>query len=62
LLLKNPKQAWRWIASEVLEGFDKITIDSLKESFSVAYGKHELTREHIEEVWSFLTDNADGDI
>jgi hypothetical protein len=62
LLLKNPKQAWSWIASEAFEGFDKITIDSLKESFSVAYGKHELTREHIEEVWSFLTDNADGDI
>jgi hypothetical protein len=61
MLLKNPGQALSSIASEVLEGFDNITIDSLKEAFNVAYGKHEMTREHIEEVWSFFTHNTDGD-
>jgi hypothetical protein len=60
-LLKHPGQAWSSIASEGLERFDDITIDSLKEAFNVAYGKHEMTREHIEEVWSFFTDNADRD-
>lgn len=60
MLLNNPGQAWSSITSEVLEGFDRRTIDSLGEAFNVAYGKHELTREHIEEVWSFFTDNADG--
>jgi hypothetical protein len=63
MFLKNPGQAWSWIASEVLEGFDKITIECFEEAFQLAYGEHELTREHIEEVWSFFTDNnADGDI
>jgi hypothetical protein len=59
ILLKNPGQAWSSISSEVLNGFDAMIIDSLGEALNVAYGKHELTREHIEEVWSFFTGNAD---
>jgi hypothetical protein len=58
MLLKNPGKAWSGIASGVLEGFDIITIDSLGEAVNVAYGNHELTREHIEEVWSFFNVNA----
>jgi hypothetical protein len=47
MLLKNPGQAWTSIANEALEGFDAIFIDSFKEAFNVAYGKHEMTREYI---------------
>jgi hypothetical protein len=61
MLLKNPGQAWSSITNEALEGFDDMTIDSLKEVFNVAYGRHEMTREHIEEVWSFFTDHAVGE-
>jgi poly(3-hydroxybutyrate) depolymerase len=60
MLLYRPGQALGSILSEVLDGVDEIIIDSLNEAFNVAYGEHEMTREHIEEVWSFFTDNGNA--